>query len=127
MKKHSPRNVISSVLVVLGFVIALAGYNIIKINSTTDGTENYTGAKLEAAQTMLGQFDNFDNGIGTTPNLTKLRVKSVVYSPRYTLPACSNPNDSYSYSVTLETVSWFGIIVNSQTDSVCRKFGGSTK
>src|SRR5215207_7132883 len=89
-----------------------------------DGTNKYTGVKLEAARFVLDSFDPFDEGIGTVPGLSRLHVAEVAFTPKNSFEECKDPNSKYSYTVKLDSVWWFGITIPELTRSVCQYSGG---
>ena len=111
-------------LIAAGVIITILVVSALIPQIQGDGTNKYTGAKLKAADIILDSFDPFDEGVGTIPGISKLRVREVTYTPRGSLPACKDPNNPYAYTVSLEVVWWFGITTPAKTDSVCRLFGG---
>lgn len=117
----STKNGLLCAFVILTAAIITFAANAIYVNGLTDGRENYTGIKLEAANLAFSNFSRFDNiPGGTLQNFSKLRVKEITYDPS---PNCTDVNEITSYSYTLETISWYGIKIHEKHDSICRLFG----
>lgn len=112
MKKYN------AAIIVVSLVIAIVGIGILSVTMATDGTEKYNSVgESEAVAIALSNFDSMDEGIGTISGISKLRVAKAEYTPSI---GCSNPTDANAYTITLETVWWFGITTPLKTDRICK-------
>ncbi len=122
--KHSRKLIIwiISIVVVIAFIVSAFAIPA----AMSDGTGNYTGAQLEAAQFVL---DHDRSQTDVPVKIIKAQVESVVASPQGTgstgkpLRCTDDPQDKDYYTVTIKHVWLFGITYDTREYNICRLFG----
>jgi hypothetical protein len=118
-KTHKILIVVLTVLT-LSAIVLVIGFS--QLAARRDGTENYTGAKLEAAQAVLDR--GLDDIYIVQPPGMKPYVDSVTPTPKSENEGsglnCSNdPNDPSYYSATIRYVWLFGITISTHHINAC--------
>ena len=126
--KLSRKRIIIGIALLLVLAISLVLYAATtKLDATTDGTENYTGVKLEAARHAL-DFDQSVYSPDVFMPFTKAHVDKVEPTKNEDrkgsdLQCNAGPDDTEYYSVTVRRIWLFGTTIDQRTYKMCNIAG----